>query len=723
MNNFLKTVALIFALLFGTLAHAQTAHVPTLESDNVWTGLNIYTPGNLQLTEPYSACPAGEFVTGLDATFAPSCSSASGILDGGPVVYPAQCQQGGTIPSWCGGPGLTADKYITNGCATLPSTGGVINLAALTGTLANSVTCSTPTKQVYILQDTTVALTVTETDGGTVFPLGNYSALLGPGVGQCLFGSGIKLASTANIAGVAGPLNTVGGQEAFMANGLCITGSTGATVSKGLIFAEDTFVNTTISGNYLIECNHACLWMSGLGGTINVEGNEFNVSAGNPNINGIPLVIINSLDVNVGGNNAEHANGAGNPEILIQGNGSNASSESIWIHDGYVERGADTGGGVPDTDAILIEDCVSCTVENVGGLGTVGGTNFVHITQTHGGGTENVEVRNALGGAWTNVLKDDIEGVTYPLTAGFTIAHYISNAGISDAPCSPLSGNPQAPYNGQCWTSPTTTRQFISGPGGVNEYAWLSDLATSVQSAGPDVLLGAGNFESGSSSLGTGFTPFGCGTSILTCTYTRTNSTAAVGTYSQEVQVTANPDTGYSENGVETTSTFSFTAGQSYVVAFYAKSDGTIPATGMFQLGDFVGNLYCYNTTGPLTTTWTRYAFICQPTVSGTSFLNVGAVVAPGGLGTFYVDDLTFQAVQTLTPGAILAANGPYSIGAVPGTLYSAAGTPLPTCNTAEKGAQFVVSDATSPTYLGTYTSGGSTVASVLCNGGNWVTH
>jgi hypothetical protein len=34
-----------------------------------------------------------------------------------------------------------------------------------------------------------------------------------------------------------------------------------------------------------------------------------------------------------------------------------------------------------------------------------------------------------------------------------------------------------------------------------------------------------------------------------------------------------------------------------------------------------------------------------------------------------------------------------------------------------------VVSDATSPTYLGTYTSGGSTVASVLCNGGNWVTH
>lgn len=62
-----------------------------------------------------------------------------------------------------------------------------------------------------------------------------------------------------------------------------------------------------------------------------------------------------------------------------------------------------------------------------------------------------------------------------------------------------------------------------------------------------------------------------------------------------------------------------------------------------------------------------------------------------------------------------------------PGTIqttitYSAAGTPLPTCNTAEKGAKAMVSDAASPTYLTNYASGGSVVAPVFCNGANWLT-
>lgn len=63
-----------------------------------------------------------------------------------------------------------------------------------------------------------------------------------------------------------------------------------------------------------------------------------------------------------------------------------------------------------------------------------------------------------------------------------------------------------------------------------------------------------------------------------------------------------------------------------------------------------------------------------------------------------------------------------------PGTIqqttgYSAAGTALPTCNTAAKGSFAWVSDATSPTFLATYTSGGAVIAPVFCNGTNWVTH
>jgi hypothetical protein len=63
----------------------------------------------------------------------------------------------------------------------------------------------------------------------------------------------------------------------------------------------------------------------------------------------------------------------------------------------------------------------------------------------------------------------------------------------------------------------------------------------------------------------------------------------------------------------------------------------------------------------------------------------------------------------------------------IPGILYSAAGTALPTCNSGSKGTLAVVSDATSPTYMGTYTSGGGITTAVICsyNGStySWLTH
>lgn len=58
----------------------------------------------------------------------------------------------------------------------------------------------------------------------------------------------------------------------------------------------------------------------------------------------------------------------------------------------------------------------------------------------------------------------------------------------------------------------------------------------------------------------------------------------------------------------------------------------------------------------------------------------------------------------------------------VASTVYSAAGTPLPAAATALKGATAIVSDATTPTYGGTYTSGGAVYARVLCTGSAWIT-
>ncbi len=55
-------------------------------------------------------------------------------------------------------------------------------------------------------------------------------------------------------------------------------------------------------------------------------------------------------------------------------------------------------------------------------------------------------------------------------------------------------------------------------------------------------------------------------------------------------------------------------------------------------------------------------------------------------------------------------------------TIYSAAGTPLPTCNGAAEGTWAAVSDATGPTYAANYTSGGTVHVPVYCNGTNWIT-
>lgn len=87
--------------------------------------------------------------------------------------------------------------------------------------------------------------------------------------------------------------------------------------------------------------------------------------------------------------------------------------------------------------------------------------------------------------------------------------------------------------------------------------------------------------------------------------------------------------------------------------------------------------------------------------------------ISRGAAGVISIDTTTAQnGLGIVKTAAVL-----------PGVLYSAAGTALPTCAAGIKGQSAVVSDATTPTYLGTYTSGGAVAAAVLCNGTNWVTH
>jgi hypothetical protein len=103
--------------------------------------------------------------------------------------------------------------------------------------------------------------------------------------------------------------------------------------------------------------------------------------------------------------------------------------------------------------------------------------------------------------------------------------------------------------------------------------------------------------------------------------------------------------------------------------------------------------------------------------ITGSGTINkIPKFTAAGVIGNSSLDDgVTTAGVVTSTEPVA----APYVL---PTVIYSAAGTPLPAATNALKGARAVVSDATSPTFLGAYVSGGAVIAPVLCTGSGWVT-
>lgn len=604
-------------------------------------------------------------------------------------VYPAQCGQS-PAPTWC--TGTTADAWIRAACTQLPTTGGTINLLGLSGTIANSVTCSTASKQVIMLTDPTSLLTVTESDGGTPFPIDSHSMFLGPGNGDCVaYSGGIYLAETAVVTGIVGPARTDGTEEDFTVSGNCLWGSPfgHATVSKGLAWTKATFSDTTISNNNLDFCENACIWLENAGGSIIVQNNEMDPTDGAYGVIGSGLVITSSgsstgcvgSNYFVSGGDIQHANGgASYPEVNIHGNGAGAFPCAVYMHDVYMERNV---SGTPSTIFIKIQDCWNCSFANIqalGGNGTPSG-DTVNLSQSASGRVENVTFANIEGAAATNVINDtSTNGIVIPLAITPFVTSYYSNPGYVQPPILP----------------PTT-----------------------IQSLGADLTAGQGNFGSGSGTFGTNFSATGC-VAGTTCVYTRTNSTAPPGyTYSQEIQITANGGGGI--NGLIYVPSVAVTAGKIYIAGVWAKSDGTYAGPPTFVLGNEAAPpIYCYDlSTVPLNATWNYYTFACTAPTSTSTFLNIGTT--SNQTGTFWLAGFTFSPLAPMTVGADLVATGPYAVGAA--LLYNASTNPLPACNTAAKGQKFTVADATTPTYLGTYTSGGAVTAPVVCNGSAWVTY
>ena len=273
-----------------------------------------------------------------------------------------------------------------------------------------------PTKQITFVFDTATDFTVTEADGGIVFPLDNASAALGMGVGQCLLQGGIHLAPTANITAIFGPAHTDGTQQNMAVKGICAWGATGATVKKGLIYIDDLATNTTIEGNNLAECNTACAWVQNPRGQIQVRGNWMNVTSGNYDIIGSGLVIyaigccgVRGSMVEVSGNTIEHSNGQGQHEVDVTSAGDGSVLACIDLHDNYSERNGP--GSTPSDVSVHIQDCWNCAIRNYGIWGgTTTGDDGFRIEESAAGRTQNVTLQNVWVGpeSYTNLINDTV---------------------------------------------------------------------------------------------------------------------------------------------------------------------------------------------------------------------------------------------------------------------------------------------------------------------------
>jgi hypothetical protein len=118
-----------------------------------------------------------------------------------------------------------------------------------------------------------------------------------------------------------------------------------------------------------------------------------------------------------------------------------------------------------------------------------------------------------------------------------------------------------------------------------------------------------------------------------------------------------------------------------------------------------------------------------QNVVAGTSNTAGANTTIKGsiGTGTGVGGDIIFQAARAGTTGT--AQNALQTVFTVKNTgviqdnvVFSAAGTPLPTCNAGAEGSRGAVSDALTPTFLTAYVSGGAVHASVYCDGTSWKT-
>lgn len=165
-------------------------------------------------------------------------------------------------------------------------------------------------------------------------------------------------------------------------------------------------------------------------------------------------------------------------------------------------------------------------------------------------------------------------------------------------------------------------------------------------------------------------------------------------------------------------------AGAANVVGFSGRSQISSPALSKIQFGP-------PDAAAPVSQTLQSQSVLAgQTNVSApTAFVGGGKSTGSGCGDLTFVSTLGVAGatVQNVLSNTGLTVKGCNQNIVVANTLqhtliYSAAGTPLPTCNGGAEGTRAAVSDALAPTFLTAYTSGGTVHASVYCDGTSWKT-
>jgi hypothetical protein len=121
-----------------------------------------------------------------------------------------------------------------------------------------------------------------------------------------------------------------------------------------------------------------------------------------------------------------------------------------------------------------------------------------------------------------------------------------------------------------------------------------------------------------------------------------------------------------------------------------------------------------YGFIGPTTSTSFAPYLWALPTGTSAGMLQVGTAS-----GTPNVAQIS--SVAATNGDCMVGTGGVWAAGSCIGSQYTV--STLPTCNSGSKGLAAAVTDAASPTFLGSLSGGGSTYAPAVCNGSAWVAY